>query len=180
MTKILDFYQGLKDKNVMLAYKGNVSDDLLGAFFRLAEDNLSRLEPDTPMKKKVFNILVEILQNLYHHMAELNTGDTEDSHSIAVLLLKAESGYNIMTGNHILNKKIDELKNRINQINSMSSEELRDQYRQKLDKGHFSKKGGAGLGLMDVVRKSGNKLHYDFKKLDDDYSFFTLKVNIWP
>lgn len=177
MSEILDFYQGMKEQNVLLAYKGNVSNELLGALFRLAEDKLGRYESKTPVKKKVFNILVEILQNIYHHMDDLSDKD-DDSNVIAVLLSKVDSGYNIMTGNHVLNSKIEELRKRIDFINSMSSDELRDQYRQKLDKGGFSQKGGAGLGLMDIVRKSGDKLQYDFKQLNDDYSFFTLKVKI--
>ena len=178
MSEIVDFYQGMKDKNVLLAYKGNVSNELMGAFFKLAEDKLSSHEPKTAMKKKVFNILVEILQNIFHHMSEINDGEDEDLNVVAVMLLKAELGYDILTGNHVLNTRIAELQERIDEINSMSSDELRDKYRQKLDKGRFSQKGGAGLGLMDIVRKSGGKLYYDFKKLDDKYSFFTLKVSI--
>lgn len=178
MSEIFDFYQGMEDKNVLLAYKGNVSTELLGSFFKLAENKLSRCEPKTAVKKKVLGILVEILQNIYYHMVDMNDRENEDRNVIAFMLLKAESGYNILTGNHILNSQIEEMSERIDQINSLSSVELRDQYRQKLGKGGFSRKGGAGLGLMDIVRKSGDKLYYDFKKQDDDYSFLTLKVII--
>ena len=44
--------------------------------------------------------------------------------------------------------------------------------------GKLSEKGGGGLGLIDIAKKSRNKLQYSFKEIDDDYSFFTLTVNI--
>ena len=44
--------------------------------------------------------------------------------------------------------------------------------------GKLSEKGGGGLGLIDIAKKSRNKLGYSFKEIDKDYSFFTLIVKI--
>jgi hypothetical protein len=40
----------------------------------------------------------------------------------------------------------------------------------------MSAKGGGGLGLVDIVRKTGNKLNYLFAKYNDEYSFFYLDI----
>jgi hypothetical protein len=45
-------------------------------------------------------------------------------------------------------------------------------------KGKFSEIGGAGIGLIDMARKSGNKLDYEFKPIDNRISFFSLVVRI--
>ena len=37
-------------------------------------------------------------------------------------------------------------------------------------------KGGAGLGIIDLARKSGNKLNYEFNKVSNEYSFFCLTI----
>ena len=37
-----------------------------------------------------------------------------------------------------------------------------------LNNNQFSPKGGGGLGFVDLARKSGQKLHYDFKPVDDE------------
>lgn len=37
---------------------------------------------------------------------------------------------------------------------------------------------GAGLGLIDMARKASRALEFDFRKLDDENSFFTLKTTI--
>ncbi len=40
----------------------------------------------------------------------------------------------------------------------------------------ISAKGGGGLGLVDIVRKTGNKLGYSIREYNDKYSFFYLNV----
>jgi hypothetical protein len=47
-----------------------------------------------------------------------------------------------------------------------------------LNNGELSEKGGGGLGLIDIAKKSRNKLQYSFREIDEDYSFFTLTVKI--
>ena len=43
---------------------------------------------------------------------------------------------------------------------------------------NLSDKGGAGLGFVDMARKSGQKLEYGFRDLDQDYAFFSLLTKI--
>ena len=66
----------------------------------------------------------------------------------------------------------------IDEVNAMSSEELKSKYRETLDHGQVSAKGGAGLGIIDIARKSGNKLEYDFKQVNEKYCFFSLSVKV--
>ena len=42
----------------------------------------------------------------------------------------------------------------------------------------ISDKGGAGLGFIDIARKTGSPLEYHFEPLDDKNSFFLLKTSI--
>jgi hypothetical protein len=39
-------------------------------------------------------------------------------------------------------------------------------------------KGGGGLGMIDIARKTGQKLNFDFAPVDDKYSFFSLNIKI--
>ena len=39
-------------------------------------------------------------------------------------------------------------------------------------------KGGGGLGLIDIARRSGSKLDYNIREISDSFSFFTLTVKI--
>ena len=60
----------------------------------------------------------------------------------------------------------------------MDKEELREYYQLSLNNSMVSNKGTAGLGMIDIARKSGNKLEYEFLEIDKDFSFFSLNVKI--
>ena len=47
-----------------------------------------------------------------------------------------------------------------------------------VDKSRARSQGGAGLGLIDIARKTEQKLEYQFLPIDDDSYFFILKVEI--
>ncbi|HMT27954.1 MAG TPA: DUF6272 family protein, partial [Bacteroidia bacterium] len=142
------------------------------------------IDEDPKKKKKVYNILVESLQNIYHHMDELQKEENPDELSIKdrdamFMIVRGEDGiYYIHTGNYVLNIKKDILQARIEEVNAMSPEELRAHYVDRLNTSELSDKGGAGLGIIDIARKSGNKLGYSFNAVSEKYSFFSLIVRI--
>jgi len=51
-------------------------------------------------------------------------------------------------------------------------------YKQQIKEGKLSEKGGAGLGFIDIAKKSGNKIEYQFKELTDDRFFFIVITTI--
>ncbi|MEQ1734263.1 MAG: DUF6272 family protein, partial [Bacteroidia bacterium] len=66
----------------------------------------------------------------------------------------------------------------LDKINAMDKEQLKEFYKEVLAEGGFSEKGGGGLGMIDIARKSGHKLDYTFDPIDDTYSFFNLTIRI--
>jgi hypothetical protein len=91
---------------------------------------------------------------------------------------KIGSEYNIITGNYILNKNVIPLRDKLNRINVMSKDELKEYYKEILNNDEFSDKGGGGLGMIDIARKSGQKLNFNFIEVDNQYSFFSLSIKI--
>lgn len=178
MLDIHDYYHQMQSNDIVLAYKGNVSGDLFNCILQLAENKLDKIELSPKLKKKVFNILVEVLQNIYHHLDEMESQEDQYQSILFTLAKLDDGGYSIMTGNHVSLDKVSSLKNRIDEINSLSSDQLKSVYRERLNNGDISEKGGAGLGIIDIVRKSGDKLIYDFKSVNKFYSFFSLQVRV--
>lgn len=86
--------------------------------------------------------------------------------------------YSIITGNYILREKVNPLKEKLTKINVMSKDELKEYYKEILNEGEFSDKGGGGLGMIDIARKSGQKLNFNFVEVDNRYSFFSLNIKI--
>ena len=76
------------------------------------------------------------------------------------------------------NEKVNQLKERIIKINDLDTLGLKEYYKKVLNNGIVSDKGGGGLGMIDIARKSGHKLEYNFNKIDDQHTFFSLLVKI--
>ena len=91
---------------------------------------------------------------------------------------KEKEDYIIMTGNHIDKSKVQKLKDKIDMVNNMSKEELKTKYREVLNNEEITDKGGAGLGIIDIARRSGEKLDYEFKDVDNNHSYFSLRVKV--
>lgn len=168
----------MQAKDVIMSYKGAPSQDLLNSILTIAEVKLSVIEQKAKIKKKVYHILVEALQNIYHHFDEEVFNVSLEAGAIVFILARKDDGYVIVTGNHVPSDEVITLKGHIDRINKMDREEIRKFYRQQLHGGELSEKGGAGLGILDIARRSGQRLDYDFKDSDNGSSFFSLKVKI--
>ncbi len=173
---IFKLFKAMQKDNLNYIYRGlftaNITDNILA----LAETNLVKKEDPRALKRKVYNVMVEGLQNITKHQADI---DVEVENNNGVFVLKKENlKYFITTGNLIENDNISLLTAQIEQVNRLDETELKAYHKQVLVDGKISSKGGAGLGLIDMARKSGNKLLYAFEKLDEVYSYFYLHTEI--
>jgi hypothetical protein len=178
MLDLLGLYERMHDNNIMLSFKGEVTFDLVNSVLKIMEERLNRTEEDLKTKKKVYNVLVECLQNLCHHIDESGAEEAFNDKTAILMIYMNDTSYHVLTGNYISNKNVDHLKNWLDQINSNSKDELRELYKKILNNEQFSEKGGGGLGFIDIARKSGQKLNYNFKAVNDKISFFSFQINI--
>ncbi len=175
-----EYYSKLNGGEVLMAFKGNISSELISNVLEVVESRMDEYNENSKIRKKVYNVLVESLQNLYHHIEILPEPmqDEYDAKFGMLVVSRNDSRYKISTGNFVTQDKVDVLRNKIDKINSMGREELKDMYKFILNHQRLSEKGGGGLGLVDIARKTGNKLEYTFEKFDDIYYFFNLDVYI--
>ena len=178
MENIHDFYNKMEKGNIMLSFKGEVTSDLLTSILQIMESKMETLEEPPKIKKKVYNILVECLQNLYHHLDDDDYKTKINEKSALFMIRKVDGEYSIMTGNFIAAENVDMMKGRLDAINGMDKDELKVYYKEVLNNGEMSAKGGGGLGMIDIARKSGKKLEYKFDPIDDSYSFFSLNIKV--
>jgi len=177
---INEYYSKLNGGDVLMAFKGSISSELISNVLEVVESRMDEYSESSKIRKKVYNVLVESLQNLYHHievLPEEMQKKYDDKFGILVVS-RQDDRYKISTGNFIGHEKVDVLRNKIDKINSMSRDELKDMYKFILNHQRLSEKGGGGLGLVDIARKTGNRLDYTFEKYNDAYYFFNLDVFI--
>lgn len=177
-VEVFEIYEKMERNNILLSFKGDVTPDLLTSVLSIMENKMEDLQEEPKMRKKVYNVLVECLQNLYHHMDEIPNAREQNIKSAIFMIGKIEDTYHIYTGNYILNENIAGLRSRIDKVNSLNKEELKLYYKEVLNNGEMSEKGGGGLGMIDIARKTGEKIDYKFLDINDKISFFTLNIKV--
>ncbi|HRN35708.1 MAG TPA: SiaB family protein kinase [Flavobacteriales bacterium] len=181
--RVFDVYDSLEKQQIMLAFKGDLSPELIAAILNLVEHKMVGHESDPRMRKRVFNVVMECLQNLFHHNRHVPHGGGHDREACeerqgVVMIACGNNGYSVLTGNSMARTEVDDLKDRLDRLNQYGPEQLRELYQSTLGNGKFTASGGGGLGLIDIARKSGGKLEYGFVPLDGSNTFFSLNVNL--
>jgi hypothetical protein len=177
MNFIYDLHRMMMSQNLILVYQGDFTQESTKSILAMAERNLDSSGEESSIKRKVFNVMVEALQNIVKHSDELVDGQIR-SHAAIFLIGKEKNRYSIMSGNPIRKANIDRLNKALEHLNGLDKEGLKELYKEIIKNTTISEKGGAGLGFVDMARKSGEKIEYSFPELNDEYSFFCLKVNV--
>lgn len=180
LNDVYSFYRKMEDEHVILSFKGEFSAELLTSILHIMEAKMYELSIPIQMKKRVFNVLVESFQNLYHHIDKTGEAKMIDpAKKSALLMVKyVDKKIMVLTGNYIPKRSTDDLKRKLILVNELNEKELRELYQQRLLNNSVSEKGTAGLGIIDIARKSKNELGYEFIEINDDYAFFCLKIVI--
>lgn len=176
---VYSFYKSMVANKVNLVYEGEITHQITKAFTSLTESRMALDDESNNTQKKVFHVMVECLQNISKHADALedDTSSTGSGRGIFIVM-KDQEEYVVTTGNVISNEKVPELKKLLSNINNMDKEGLKDLYKTQIREGRISEKGGAGLGFIDIARKTGNPLNFNFLEINDNFSFFVLTSKI--
>ncbi len=171
-----DLFSRVKTGDFEYIYRGAFTQNLTRKILSLAESNLQRFVDKSSLQNRIYFIMVEGLQNVTRHQEPSTESETE--HAGIFAIQKVGNRYIITTGNTIVNTKVDSLKQRLEKVNNLDREELKKLHREILSTGELSDKGGAGLGLIEMARRSGNRLTFDFEYIDLYWSYFYLQTEI--
>ncbi len=164
-----------QDETVLVSHYGELSQSVISHLEGNVEEKITSLEIAKGPIKKIFFISVETLQNMLLHGQKNSQGEQHNF----FILVKNGSNLKVISSNLVANSSIPALEKQINTINSFDDEKvLKSYYLEHLENNTMSEKGGAGLGFITIVMKSGNKLKVDFKKINDEVSLFTLTSSV--
>jgi hypothetical protein len=173
----MDLTRRIRDKmmkeRLMFVYRGVVTNENSVPLLMLLEKEMENSEFGFVGRKRLFMFVLESLQNVSRHGNQSQHADMS-----LVVYSKTDAGYTVTTGNVLPSSSINSLKVKLDEINNLESKEIRNVYRQMLSNAEFSNKGGAGLGLIEMAKKTGNKLDYDFVSIDSEYSYFILSKTV--
>lgn len=172
--KVLEDLSTVEKRSVSVHHFGILSQDLINSLADGVEELMVSYGDTKKTIKRTFSILIEGLQNIRIHGSK-----DELERQIAFLFIgKNAQNYKIMMGNIIENSNKEPLEKYLRHINRIKKEELKKLYFNILNDGHFSQKGGAGLGFLIMRMKSENPLEYSIIDMKDNKSLFVVTVTM--
>ncbi|MCL2208058.1 MAG: SiaB family protein kinase [Fibromonadales bacterium] len=181
---IRQYSQMLADHNIEVIYSGPI---WAGGIDGMAEMLQKRLEyEDLPFSasQSVFSVFVEQMNNMLMYSAEKDRQkdpdgkEVETSKGIYILGIK-DATYFVQTGNVVTPNSANILKTRIDHLNTLDKKALRQFYKQQMMAENDNPESkGAGIGLIEIARRSSTPIKYQFEDLDNGLLYFTMYVTI--
>jgi len=175
----LEIYKSLKKYHASLAYSGAFTDHLTENFIGFSDDLIINQKEDHRTAKTTNFLLCESFQNIVRH----TQGNIESKVELDLLngyfsFNNIDEDYRINSINPIIEKDKEKAVSSLDIVNNKNALELRELYKKKLSEGEFSEKGGAGLGFIQMARKTGKKILYRITSRDEETDWLHQQVMI--
>lgn len=174
---IYTLFTNLHSDNLSFIYQGSFSDIITERIIDISESTISSKQEQAKISNKVSFLLAECFQNVIRY-GDYSMGNSLSESSGIFVTRNIGKSYFISSANLIANKDVAGLKKKLEEINTLTPEELKKLYIDVLTNNERTNKGGAGLGLIEMARKSGQKLEFDFEEIDKEFSYFYLQIKL--
>jgi len=166
-----------KDQKELLFFSGTITSDVVTEYIEKIESLSQKMTLPRNLEKRMMHVAIESIQNLYHHSCKEPSEKKMKNFGVFLLSIKDNALF-LTTGNYLKQDNLFFLKNRLKQLNSLEPEEIKKIYKIILNDTKLSNKGGGGLGMIDIIKKTKQKLSFHFHPINDQYSFYEFKVKI--
>ncbi len=162
-------------EKTILMFKGLLTQDILVVLAEMLANNLST-DPRQKTTKKMFSIFVELAQNIHRYSSERIVTDGIDVGAGIILVNEFHDYYTIISGNIVENDVYQGLKAKIDMLNQLDKQGLKDLRKERLKQKRESSDKGAGVGLIDIARKASKKIDLKAKYLENGKTFISFYI----
>ncbi|MBM7865942.1 hypothetical protein GTO89_06670 [Heliobacterium gestii] len=179
-NRMIELQQALRSENVLISFSGRFTQ---GIIEELGEAVKSYLENENRPKNDIFNIFaifIEQTQNIKNYITVKEGADVYErvANSGIIVIGKRMGGTYVSSGNLIEIADAPVLAERIDRVSALDKLELKKLYKEQMKKELPPGSLGAGLGLIDIARKTSAPLEYSIIHIDERFAFFTLTAII--
>lgn len=177
---LLSFRQQLIENDVVLSFEGNMSQSVLVSMVETLKEKLAADGNDATqqMIRKIYGVFVELAQNIQNHSLEKVVVGQESIGIGIIVIREDEEKFMITSGNTLLNTDAEKLCRYCELINTLDEDALKKLYKEKLRMARTHQGSGAGIGLIDIIRKTDHPIAFTRQKNDENSQFLTLSVNL--
>lgn len=134
--------------------------------------NIINNKVNTKYVKRTVYISIEMVQNVIKH------GDFDcDSTNSVFFVINNKNNIFLISGNKVNDKSLGIYLDKISYINSLNEDDLNNYYFYNLNNKGFTEKGGASLGLIEMARKSKNKIKHTHLLINGSINYIYTIIN---
>lgn len=165
-------------QQIMLCFNGPISRSLIEEIGNALRNYLAADHAHPSAAMDVFGVYIELTQNIRHYAQQ--QGWTEQDASATVVVARNEAGHYVVSAGNIIRQQDGEaMLARVEALASLDKAELKARYKEQLRKPREADaSSGAGLGLIDIARKSSAPLQANLRQLADGRAFLSLRAEI--
>ncbi|WP_205672109.1 SiaB family protein kinase [Ammoniphilus sp. YIM 78166] len=175
---LLDIQNRMRANGLLICFSGKFTQAIIEELGEAVRKYLEMEESPSNDIFNIFSIFIEQTQNIRNYCTSKEGSDVFErvAHSCIVTIGKTEAGNIIQCGNLIEEQDIPALVQRIEPICHMDRIELKKYYKQKLREELPEGSTSAGMGFIEIARKSSQPIEYSMFKVDESFSYFTLQA----
>ena len=171
LESVIAFNNTSNTLKIVKSYEGKVDQKIVKDFTEEIEQYFNLPENAFKGSRKVFHVMVEMLQNIGKHSLTKNEKKPNIGEGVFVLASENDNFY-IRIGNIAKTEDIKKVIAKIDEFNPLNPDEIKLKFKELIKASRISDKGGAGLGLIDIIKKTKNKMAYHNIEVNSNNSFF--------
>jgi len=167
----------IEQEEIFFSYSGIISQSLTTSIEEITNLQLADRNEDKKIARYIFLISVEQLQNMMSYSVGRKTleGNRYSTPGIFVLgYNKNIKKYFVSSSNEIEKKEIEGISSKIDYINSLDKMQLKEFLKEKLRTSEDSHERGAGIGFIEMAKRSSEKIEYNFEYYGEKIFFNIL------
>jgi hypothetical protein len=179
MKYLEELRQMMAINNPVIEYQGVINQEIILKTLSELEKLMDSFGEKLKITRKAFTIITECLQNIVRYADKT---DSPDKHPIFIFA-RQENQYIIASGNLVSNEKAQKLQNRLHELNQMDWMGIQEAYRDVIRKNMKEKdperdRNSAGLGFIEMARKSEQKFVFKTFESEAGFQYFLLGITI--
>ena len=175
---LLSLRESYLQQQIMLCFNGPISRSLIEEIGNALRNYLNAQPTSPSSAMDVFSVYIEMTQNIRHYAMARGYSDEQATATIAVA--RDDAGhYLVSAGNLVEMADGRQLVEVVNDLAHLDADELKRAYKEQLRRPRDEQAtSGAGLGLLDMARKSTKPLEPALQALPSGQGFFSLTATI--
>ncbi len=180
LSTVHKLHADLAGARLHFLYSGGFRDEYTARLIMLSEAVTEAFNNNDPsIRKKLAFTLVEAYQNIIRHRAPL-AAEIAAGKGRSLFMLRSDGrSYEVAGKNPVRPEEADGLRSLLDRIGRNADlKQLKEMFLKGLQTESGSQRGGAGLGLIEMARRSSGGLHHRITELDTGDLMFTIHLRV--